>query len=190
LIFVGQHSQPLGNDRFPIAAVTAAEQMFGADEQIREGGNHYISEVAATNAVNPFHPNLQRKEMKKLLTTAAVLATTLTTLATATIAQQAKLPTPESGNYNQFCTEKWTKRGALNIEMFNYCMRRQAEGDRTLADLAAKHSSLPWAGKSSSYRRSVTWRDTIVARTGCPPSHRNGPPMCFFGAFVGHAPDT
>jgi hypothetical protein len=38
--------------------------------------------AAATNAVNPFHPNLQKKEMKKLLTTAAIL-TALTTQATA-----------------------------------------------------------------------------------------------------------
>jgi hypothetical protein len=96
--------------------------------------------------------------MKKLLTSVAVL-TALTAQATIwgsptgqnvaaqglpPVAQQAKLPTPESGNYSQFCTEKWTKRGALDIQMFNYCMGRQAEGDRTLADLAAKHSSLPW----------------------------------------------
>ncbi len=28
--------------------------------------------------------------------------------------------------------------------MFNYCMNQQADGDRTLADLAAKYSSLAW----------------------------------------------
>jgi hypothetical protein len=58
-------------------------------------------------------------------------------------AQQAKLPNPESGNYSQFCTEKWTKRGVLDSQMFDYCMRRQIEGDRTLADLAEKYPSLP-----------------------------------------------
>jgi hypothetical protein len=57
---------------------------------------------------------------------------------------QVKLPTPESGNYSQLCSDKWTKRGVLNQEMFSYCMNQQADGDRTLADLAAKYSSLPW----------------------------------------------
>jgi uncharacterized protein YecT (DUF1311 family) len=62
----------------------------------------------------------------------------------AVAAQQVRLPTPESGNYEQFCTEEWTKRGVLDSRMFDACMRDQAEGDKTLARLAAKYSSLPW----------------------------------------------
>jgi uncharacterized protein YecT (DUF1311 family) len=58
--------------------------------------------------------------------------------------QQAMLPTPESGNYKQFCSEEWTKRGVLNFEMFNYCMSQQAEADSTLAQLVAQHSAMPW----------------------------------------------
>jgi uncharacterized protein YecT (DUF1311 family) len=59
-------------------------------------------------------------------------------------AQQAKLPTPESGNYKQFCSEETTKRGVLDFEMFNYCMSQQAEGDSTLAQLVAQYSAMPW----------------------------------------------
>jgi hypothetical protein len=57
---------------------------------------------------------------------------------------QAKLPTPESGNYQQLCTEKWTKRGVLDSEMFNSCIRDMVEGDRALNDFVTKYSSLPW----------------------------------------------
>ena len=59
-------------------------------------------------------------------------------------AHQVKLPTPESGNYQQLCTEEWTKRGVLDSEMFDSCMRDQAEGDRKLDDFVTKYSSLPW----------------------------------------------
>jgi hypothetical protein len=54
------------------------------------------------------------------------------------------LPSPESGNYQQLCSEQWTKRGILDVEMFNYCMGNQREGDSTLAHLANEYSGLPW----------------------------------------------
>src|ERR1700682_4037179 len=57
---------------------------------------------------------------------------------------QAKLPTPESGNYKQLCTDKSNKRGVLNSEMFYDCMTHLAEADRTLTDLVTKYSSFPW----------------------------------------------
>jgi hypothetical protein len=55
-----------------------------------------------------------------------------------------RLPTPQSGNYSQFCSEKWTKRGILDAGMFDYCMSGQAKADDTLADLASKNASLTW----------------------------------------------
>jgi hypothetical protein len=57
---------------------------------------------------------------------------------------QAKLPTPESGNYKQLCTEHWTKRGVLNSKMSYYCVDDQAGADRKLHDFVTKYSSLPW----------------------------------------------
>jgi hypothetical protein len=59
-------------------------------------------------------------------------------------AHHAKLPTPESGNYKQLCTEKWTKRGVFNSEMYYDCMTHLAEADSTLTDLVTKYSSFPW----------------------------------------------
>jgi TPR repeat protein len=60
------------------------------------------------------------------------------------VKQRVNLPTPESGNYSQLCNEKWTKRGVLDSNMFNYCMSEQADGDRTLAHLVAQYSSVSW----------------------------------------------
>lgn len=68
----------------------------------------------------------------------------VTTPAKAPLAHQVKLPTPESGNYKQLCTEKWTKRGVLNSEMYYDCMTHLSEADSTLTDLVTKYSSLPW----------------------------------------------
>ena len=39
-----------------------------------------------------------------------------------------RLPTPQSGNYDQFCSEKWTKRGVLDTGMFDHCLESQAPG--------------------------------------------------------------
>ena len=79
---------------------------------------------------------------------AAVIGCHSTPAATAPVkappAHQAKLPTPESGNYKQLCTEKWTKRGVLDLGMFNFCLNQLAAADSTLKDFVTKYSSLPW----------------------------------------------
>ena len=60
---------------------------------------------------------------------------TVTPPAKSPSAHQVKLPTPESGNCKQLCTEEWTKRGVLNSEMFDFCMSQLAEADENLLTL-------------------------------------------------------
>jgi hypothetical protein len=55
-----------------------------------------------------------------------------TTGAEAQKAVAARVPSEESGNYDKFCTEEWTRRGELNARMYDYCMAKQIKGHETL----------------------------------------------------------
>jgi len=41
-----------------------------------------------------------------------------------------------------FCKDKWTKRGNLDGRMFNYCMKKQAEGYGDAMDLYNKYKNI------------------------------------------------
>jgi hypothetical protein len=43
-------------------------------------------------------------------------------------AEPARVPSAESGNYDKFCTDKWTRRGELDVRMHDFCMTQQIEG--------------------------------------------------------------
>lgn len=60
------------------------------------------------------------------------------------IAQQLNIPSEDSGNHRAHCSEEWTKRGVLDQSMFDYCMRKEAEGYRSLVSLANKYKSMSW----------------------------------------------
>ena len=42
------------------------------------------------------------------------------------------------------CSEKWTKRGVLDANMYNYCMERQSEGYLKANEYVAKYSQVPF----------------------------------------------
>jgi hypothetical protein len=107
---------------------------------ISTGGREYSGAFSANNTPTEQRP--RANEDQQAVPSAPVESKVTSGGALAQL--QVKLPTPESGNYSQLCSDKWTKRGVLNQEMFNYCMDQQVDGDRTLAELAAKYSSLPW----------------------------------------------
>lgn len=54
------------------------------------------------------------------------------------------LPSWESGNYSQYCSEQWTKRGVLNEEMYRYCLQNQKDGYDQLTFEVNKYKDLDW----------------------------------------------
>jgi hypothetical protein len=55
-----------------------------------------------------------------------------------------KLPTRESGNYEQHCRDTWTKVGVLNKQMFDYCVNLDSEGYDELVSLSNTYKNLWW----------------------------------------------
>ena len=45
---------------------------------------------------------------------------------------------------NSHCKKKWTKRGALDQEMFDYCVTQEKEGYDNLKFLETKYKSFEW----------------------------------------------
>jgi hypothetical protein len=68
----------------------------------------------------------------------------LTAIAIAAETGSLVVPSMDSGNYAAYCEEKWTKRGALNYEMYNYCLKEQREGYDKLTREVEAYKSLPW----------------------------------------------
>ncbi|WP_156471300.1 hypothetical protein [Polynucleobacter sinensis] len=64
------------------------------------------------------------------------------------IASAATIPSQASGNYSAYCREEWTKRGVLDQNMFNYCMKIETEGYQNLTFLVQKYGNLPWIQKA------------------------------------------
>jgi hypothetical protein len=82
---------------------------------------------------------------KKLL---AIVACVLMPLAACGVfAQDTRtihIPSEESGQHAALCQEKWTKRGVLDDEMYNYCVNQEHESYLSLLEQASHHGDLPW----------------------------------------------
>lgn len=66
-------------------------------------------------------------------------------------AQQLNVPSEESGNHSAHCTEKWSTRGVLDKNMFNVCMRDQAEAYVKLRLLALQYRKMDWIQNAVDY---------------------------------------
>jgi hypothetical protein len=53
------------------------------------------------------------------------------------------IPSEGSGNYNEFCGDKWTKAGVLDTEMYSYCLQQEDQGFRDLANAVSDHDGMP-----------------------------------------------
>ena len=60
-------------------------------------------------------------------------------LTTASLAELPNLDRTRAGNH---CTEQWTKRGNLDLKMYDYCMERQEEGYSEALLLREKYANL------------------------------------------------
>jgi hypothetical protein len=54
------------------------------------------------------------------------------------------IPSQESANNEQFCTQESSKRGVLNKEDFNWCMQGQVEGYKKIVDILNKYGDNDW----------------------------------------------
>ena len=46
--------------------------------------------------------------------------------------------------YKAYCAGEWTKRGVLNTEMFDYCVKEEREGHEQLVAIITKYADKPW----------------------------------------------
>lgn len=83
--------------------------------------------------------------MNKFLNTIAAIALICAIAGPAVASPSAvSVPPKVTDQYKVLCTEKWTKRGTLDNEMFSYCMGNQTEGYEKLVHLVSKYASKPW----------------------------------------------
>jgi hypothetical protein len=54
------------------------------------------------------------------------------------------IPSKEGAKSEEFCTEKWTKRGQLDASRYRFCLRQESEGYEELVSLARKYNDQPW----------------------------------------------
>lgn len=54
------------------------------------------------------------------------------------------LPREDVAMQTAFCKEEWSKRGNLDVSMFNYCMERERDGYYEIVALARKYSGQRW----------------------------------------------
>jgi hypothetical protein len=53
-------------------------------------------------------------------------------------------PSMESGKYSPACEDKWTKKGVVDQNMFNYCMDLQRQGYSEALQTIKKFKDQPW----------------------------------------------
>jgi hypothetical protein len=61
-----------------------------------------------------------------------------------TVVFAVTIPPEEPGQQAALCRDKWTKRGVLNQEMFDYCIKAQKEGYSKFHELAEKYKDEQW----------------------------------------------
>lgn len=66
-------------------------------------------------------------------------------------AHAANIPSLKSGNINVLCNEEWTKRGVLDQNMYQFCMKTQREGYESLKSLVSKYASQQWLQAAIDY---------------------------------------
>jgi hypothetical protein len=72
------------------------------------------------------------------------LAVVLSACATPALAT-AIVPPEAVDQYKAYCAAEWTKRGVLDQEMFDSCVRDEREGHDRMVRVVAKYDDKPWA---------------------------------------------
>jgi hypothetical protein len=61
-----------------------------------------------------------------------------------TISSAVSIPNEASARHEEYCKEKWSKRGVIDSEMYSFCVQQEHEGYLNLINLANKYSQYSW----------------------------------------------
>jgi hypothetical protein len=60
------------------------------------------------------------------------------------LALSATFPSKESARTDEHCKSEWTKRGQLDQQMYNFCVKQQNDGYAEALILIEKYKDQPW----------------------------------------------